>query len=302
MTLLYWFESIRTPLLDKFFSTITRMGEEAFFLIVALLLFWCLDKRKGYYLMVIGFTGTILNQFLKLACRVPRPWVRDPGFTIVESAKAAATGYSFPSGHTQVAIGIYGGLAAVSRRWTRWPALTLAVLIPLSRLYLGVHTPWDVGVSVLIALALLLLCRPLLREYTPLLPVLAAVFLLAGAFTLYAELWPFPVDLDPLNYAEGLKNGYTLLGALAGALAAAWLDRNVTRFDTSAPLPGQVLKLLLGLGLTLALKSGLKILLAPIDHPAADTIRYFGVVLFAGGLWPITFPLFAHVGRRDRSA
>ena len=50
--------------------------------------------------MTVGFFGTLVNQFLKLVCRVPRPWVRDPNFTIVEAARADATGYSFPSGHT----------------------------------------------------------------------------------------------------------------------------------------------------------------------------------------------------------
>ena len=297
MPLLYWFEAIRTPVLDICFSLITHMGEETFFLVMALLVFWCLDKKKGYYLMAIGFTGTIANQFLKLACRVPRPWVRDPGFTIVESARDAATGYSFPSGHTQTAVGIYGGLAASTRNRLRWPALALAVLIPLSRMYLGVHTPWDVGVSALIGLGLIFLFRPLLREKASPLSAFAVMLLLAGLFTLYVEFWPFPADIDPINYAEGVKNAYTLLGALAGALAAVWLDQRLTRFDTRAPLPGQILKLLLGLALTLAVKAGLKALLTPIGHPAAHAIRYFLVVLFAGGLWPMTFPLFARFGR-----
>ena len=212
MEVLYWFESIRCPALDFFFSLITRLGEETFFLILALGLFWCVDKRKGYYLMAVGFVGTIINQFLKLAFRVPRPWVRDPNFTIVESAREGATGYSFPSGHTQTAVGIYGGLARSGRGWARWASLLLAVLIPISRLYLGVHTIWDVGVSAVIGLALVLLLWPLFqwiwREPRRLYLVMGAVLLLAAAYTAYVELWPFPADLDSVNYAEGVKNAY----------------------------------------------------------------------------------------------
>ena len=93
MGILYFFESIRSPVLDQIMSLITHLGEEAVFLVAALLIFWCVDKNRGYYLMAVGFVGTILNQFLKLVFRIPRPWVRDPNFTIVESARAAATAF-----------------------------------------------------------------------------------------------------------------------------------------------------------------------------------------------------------------
>ena len=101
MEFLKLLEGIRTPFLDSFFSVITTLGEETIFIVVGLLFYWCIDKKQGYYLFFVGFFGTILNQFLKLLFRIPRPWVKDPDFTIVESARAGATGYSFPSGHTQ---------------------------------------------------------------------------------------------------------------------------------------------------------------------------------------------------------
>ena len=94
-------EGIRLPALDVFFGAVTYLGDELAFMVLAFALFWCVDKRTGYYAFVAGLFGTIGNQFLKIVCRIPRPWVLDPDFTIVESARAAATGYSFPSGHTQ---------------------------------------------------------------------------------------------------------------------------------------------------------------------------------------------------------
>ena len=100
MELLYALESIRTPFLDKLMGLVTNLGGEAVFIVTAIVVFWCLSKSCGYYMMTVGFAGTIINQFLKLWFRIPRPWVKDPNFTIVESARAEATGYSFPSGHT----------------------------------------------------------------------------------------------------------------------------------------------------------------------------------------------------------
>ena len=79
MELLYWFQSIRTPVLDAVMSTVTHLGEETFFMLAALMVFWCVDKRRGYYLLTVGFVGTLINQWLKIACRIPRPWVLDPG-------------------------------------------------------------------------------------------------------------------------------------------------------------------------------------------------------------------------------
>ena len=112
MSLLYWFEGIRMPGLNEFMLAITTLGEETAFLVLALIVFWCVDKRRGYFLMSVGFAGTILNQFLKLWFRIPRPWVLDENFTILEAAREAATGYSFPSGHTTSAVGTFGSLAA----------------------------------------------------------------------------------------------------------------------------------------------------------------------------------------------
>ena len=87
MKLLYLLESLRTPAGDWLMSGITHLGGETAFLAVAIFIFWCVDKHEGYYLLTVGFLGTVLNQFLKLLCRIPRPWVLDPDFQIIEAAR-----------------------------------------------------------------------------------------------------------------------------------------------------------------------------------------------------------------------
>ena len=109
MPVLYFFESIRCSFLDAFFSVVTLFGEETALLAFGLVIFWCVSKYRGYYLLTVGFVGIVINQTLKMICRVPRPWIKDPNFTIVESAREAATGYSFPSGHTTDATVLFGG-------------------------------------------------------------------------------------------------------------------------------------------------------------------------------------------------
>ena len=58
--------AVRTPLLNGIMAAVTHLGEETFFMLLALLFLWCIDKRRGYYLLLVGFTGTILNQMLKI--------------------------------------------------------------------------------------------------------------------------------------------------------------------------------------------------------------------------------------------
>ena len=162
MPFLYFLESIRNPILDALFALVTHLGEETFFLVIAILFFWCINKREGYYILITGLVGTVLNQIAKLFFRIPRPWDLDSNFNIIESARAEATGYSFPSGHTQNIAGTYGAIAAYNptKRKTA-VCVTIIVLVAFSRMYLGVHTPLDVIVSLLLALALVLLLRPL---------------------------------------------------------------------------------------------------------------------------------------------
>lgn len=299
MELLYWFESVRTPALDTFMGLVTRLGEETFFMAAALFVFWCVDKRRGYYLLAVGFTGTLINQFLKIVCRVPRPWVRDPDFTIVESARAGAAGYSFPSGHTQSAVGVLGGVARFTRRWwLRGVCVVLLLLVSVSRMYLGVHTPADVGVSFAIAAALALLLYPLI-ESTLWFPgrmyvILGVLLGLSGAFAAFVELFPFPADVDRANWAEAVKNAWSMAGAAGGMLLVCLFDNRLLQFPNRAPWWGQLIKLLGGLALVALVKTLLKAPLLALcgGCEAAHAIRYFLVVLTAGILWPMTFRFF----------
>ena len=299
MELLYWFQSIRTPVMDSVMSIVTHLGEETFFMLAALIVFWCVDKRKGYYLLTVGFVGTLINQWLKIACRIPRPWVQDPNFSIVEAARAEATGYSFPSGHTQAAVGYLGGIARFTDRiWLRIVCIVLAVITAISRMYLGVHTPLDVGVSIVIAVVLVLVIYPLM-ESTLWFPnrmyaIIGGMLLFSLAYLAYVELYPFPVDVDAANLASAVKNAYTMTGAVSGVLVVYAVDNKFIHFSTRAPWWGQLIKLTVGLALAVAVKSLLKAPLLALcgGHDLGNLVRYFLLVVVAGAVWPWTFRFF----------
>ena len=63
MQLLYMLQEIRTPALDAVMGLLTRLGEETIFMVVAIVVYWCVSKKGGYYLLSVGFFGALANQF-----------------------------------------------------------------------------------------------------------------------------------------------------------------------------------------------------------------------------------------------
>ena len=305
MAFLYLLEKVRLPGLNEIMLLITRLGEETAFLVLALVMFWCVDKRRGYFVMAVGFMGTMGNQVLKLVCAVPRPWVLDPEFTILEQAREAASGYSFPSGHTSTAVGTFGAIAATEkRRWLGIVCIVLAALVGLSWMYVGVHTPYDVLVGAACAALLVICFKPIVmgnREKA--MYILMAVLVCCGlGYLLYVELYPFPADFDAHNLTSATNNAFTMIGCLSGMLVVYFGEKKWVNFSTEGAWWIQIIKVSLGLGLVLAMKVGLK---APLNmllgELAGRAVRYFLMVVAAGLIWPMTFRMWNKLDNKEKN-
>lgn len=303
MEFLYLLENIRVPVLNEIMLLITHLGEETAFLVLALIVFWCVDKYHGYYMLGVGLFGNLANQFLKILCRIPRPWVRDPNFTPLEDAIAEAGGYSFPSGHSQTAVGTFGCIAATQKnKWIRAICVAFMILVPFSRMYVGVHTPADVLVGSGMALVMIFAFYPLMlgkgKKNIPW--VFASLLVLSVAYLLYVHLYPSPEDLDADNYASAVKNGYTFLGCFVGILIVWFADEKKFRFETKAVWWAQILKAVGGLVVVLAVKEGMRPVLELL-MPAmpARAVRYCLIVVVAGIVWPLTFKWFSKLGKKE---
>jgi undecaprenyl-diphosphatase len=139
-----------TPALTSFFRVVTLFGSEVILVPLGGIIVWefvAAGRRHAAILFVIAaLGGEALDFTLKIFFRRERPEVFF-GYT-------APWTYSFPSGHAMLSVCFYGVLAALiaprlkgyGRRAAVWTAAAVvAVLIGLSRIYLGVHHPSDIA-------------------------------------------------------------------------------------------------------------------------------------------------------------
>ena len=192
--------------------------------------------------MIWNFFGAVVfNQFLKVTACIYRPWILDSRIHPLENAMKYATGYSFPSGHTAIATGTFGALAV--KLWTnkaiRYSLIATILLIAFSRNYLGVHTPQDVVVSMVVGAILLYITSKILnwiengknRD----LIVFSIITILCILLMIYTELKQYPIDylngqilVDPekMRYESFPKAGFAI-GAFLGWL----LEKRFINFE-----------------------------------------------------------------------
>lgn len=289
MTFLWLLEGIRTPFLDQLMQFITYFGQEIIIIAVICALYWCADKRFAYLLGFTYFTAGLCVQSLKITFRIPRPWVLNPDFHAVESAIPGATGYSFPSGHTQGATCLFFPLALKTRKfWTKFLCILAFLSIGFSRMYLGCHTPKDVlasmGISLLVS-ALIWHFQFFFLDDARHLKLIAAI--LAGlslAVAAYSLTLMGNGTIEVKYAADCCKAA----GAGLGFAIGWYVERTRLNFDTrTGNIWSQILKLAAGLAAALIIKEGFSLLFG--SSILAKMMEYLILVLWVLVIYPYLF-------------
>ena len=156
------------PALDAIMPVITALGDAGIFwmAIAAALLLSRKTRRVGVGMGIAMLTGLLLcNATLKPLCQRPRPYdyQYDVFGKLIPLIIERQHDFSFPSGHTIASFEAAGVIALNNKKWGIG-SLVLACLIAFSRLYLYVHYPTDVLVSIVLGLTLALLGNWLSRR------------------------------------------------------------------------------------------------------------------------------------------
>lgn len=153
--ILLWIqENLRGGALDPIMKLLSTLGNGGAFWIVVTVLLLCFRRTRR---VGVCCAAALLIDFLAVNCAIKplvarvRPYVQIPELSILVAPERE---FSFPSGHSASAFACAWALFRTSPRRYGSPALILAALIALSRLYVGVHYPTDVAAGALIGIAL----------------------------------------------------------------------------------------------------------------------------------------------------
>ncbi|MEG1965516.1 MAG: phosphatase PAP2 family protein, partial [Oscillospiraceae bacterium] len=150
LEIIRFIQSFSSTMNDRIFEVITMLGEEFFVVAICTWIYWCYDKAKGKYIAYSLFTAITVNNIVKDIFKLPRP-IGQAG--ILSKRVETATGYSFPSGHTQTASTLWTSISILSGKvWVYVISILAVVLVAISRLYLGVHYPKDVLVGAILGI------------------------------------------------------------------------------------------------------------------------------------------------------
>ena len=276
---LVWLEGARCGFLNFLFEALTMLGEETLLVVLIAVLYFAFDKDLAHRLFFITLSSMTVNNTLKNLCKVQRPF--DTG--LVKPLRVqTATGYSFPSGHTQTISTWSTALAVKFKRW--YLILFAACAIPIvafSRLYLGAHYPSDVVAASLLGIGL---AYGLSFAYDK---VKNRNLLYLGSLTVAT---PFAVVFfilgDPVS-ADLFKVYGMLLGGAVGSL----IEGKFVNFGYDVPWWKKLIRTVGGL----ALAFGIKLLdfadYMPTVHLSLllDFIRYFMLVFVVMALLPMLY-------------
>ena len=257
---------------DYVMITVTTMGNEIFYIILPPVVYWCYDKSRSIKVLFIFLISVTINDMAKELSQMPRPNPLNLSPQIgALNLMYKPTSPGFPSGHTQEAVAFWGAAFWFFKNtWIRTISLLFIILIPYSRIYLGVHFLGDVVGGFIIGIIILVLLIPLIHLSDGHLEKLNKYFLIILSIAL-------PILTYVILPGEYI---YTYMGTLSGLLVGYILENNLINFNPKGTLIGAVIKIVIGLTGLLLLKTVLKLILP--DYPMAHFLRYWAL-----GFWCI---------------
>ena len=262
-------QSIANPFFDFLFQLITICGEQIVLISIISIIYWTLDKKFGEYIAYSVLTSVLLNNSIKDIFKMKRPIGEEGIRTLREQT---ATGYSFPSGHTQSASSFYGAMAIYLKKRVMYIIATIMIIsIGFSRLYLGVHYPKDVIVGGILGVLTSLICYKLYNK------VENKMLLYVITFVIFIPALTFA------HSADFIKGMGTYLGFIIGI----YIEKKYVNFSIEVNKGNKIIRVLLGVVILLVLQLGLKVILP--NGLIFSFIRYGLISLIGIGVYPIAF-------------
>ena len=155
LDILMYLQSIRNELLTGIFTFFTICTEVPVITVLTAMLYWCINKKAGQRILFALAGSLNINVAVKNIVKMPRP-IGTKG--LISLRTQTATGYSFPSGHTQTATTFWTSMITQFKNiWIYIIGILMILGAGISRLYLAVHWPMDAIVGWILGIILSIL-------------------------------------------------------------------------------------------------------------------------------------------------
>lgn len=285
---------------DEFFNGLSKISVEVIYFI-PYIIYWSCDKEFGKRFIGILQGSELVNAVIKLMVCAYRPWIRSDLINPAGDSKKAATGYSFPSGHTNRATAVYGTIAVSQYKKRRWLAILCAVgifLTGFSRNFLGVHTPQDVLVGFLISCVTIFVAAKIHKAVEGK-EKLADILSFAGllcvvAIIVYIKLKSYPMDYDEkgkllVDPQKMMNDCFKVCGSFSAFLVSLYLDRHFIHYEIPFGHKNLPVLTAVGTGIFFSWKTylGKAIIIQNLGGHWGNLVSYFIATFFAMVIFPI---------------
>jgi len=279
-----WLQKSGGKFLDTLMFLITQIGGELFFIGVAAIIFWCINKKQGYKFINIFILGLIAVNGIKSVVKRPRPYTLQS----INPIKETTSGYSFPSGHSHNAASMSTQLTLMTKSkekkvflWSVIIGSILTVLVMFSRVYLGQHYPSDVIVGCVLGITIAIIGSYLFDLLGDKEEVIAYVV---------APLCIIISLVCLLTLKEKAEEIVKVCGAYSALTIGYFVEKRHIKYKISQPSFIKIAcKILIGILVLLIIKEGLKFLFTAIMDENSISFLIFNefVRYFLIGIWTI---------------
>lgn len=262
-------QSIANPFLDGLFQFITMFGEEAILIPLIAVIYWSFNKKIAEYIAYASLTSVLVNGAIKDIFKAKRP-IGEPGIRSLRVE--TATGYSFPSGHTQGTSSFWSAIAIyLKKNYMYGISALIIILVAISRLYLGVHYPKDVLFGAIFGILTSFITYKLFNKVNNKTALYFGTFIIFIPALLYA------------HSADFIKG----MGIFLGFALGIYVEKKYVNFSVEGKSINKILRVVIGLAILILLKVGLKAVFP--NKLVFHFLRYFIIVFFGIGLYPAIF-------------
>lgn len=278
----------------KIFLVITNIGSENINIGIFCLAYLAVDKKFGRRMIVFFGITSYFTSFLKWSFRDPRPPANAYQLNEFPDTGYGETSYGFPSGHTTNSVSVWGYSYLASQdmeKKKRVPLqiifIALLLLVPYSRLVIGVHDVDDImgGYTLgIISIITLMILEPKIEKRIQAWNIWTRIFIgMAATIAMWLLGSAILALIHPEDQGRQIEDLALVCGLLMGASIGIPLEEKYVEYHPeNLPLKFKALAGIIGLVLTFGIYLGLSALFGLFPEEIYAYTRFVRYTLVTG--------------------